>query len=393
MSAASPRSWDVIVVGAGPAGATAARRMAQHGLGVLLLEKSSHPRPKACGGGLTRKVRAHLDCDVSEAVESVVSSTRILFRGKHERSLTAASAAVEMVRRPCFDALLARRAVESGATLLEWAALHGLRRTNGRVEVETPRGSFRAPLVVGADGAASPTGRLSGLRANPRFGIALDVELVSRHPGAAGQETAAIFDLCVVPEGYAWSFPKRGILSIGVATARSKLSGIHDHLRRFRERHPELAGGEIIQRRGAPLPFWDERQPLGGEGVTLVGDAAGLVDPFSGEGIPHAIRSGAALAAFARDFVKGDQTALAGYDETIRREITEDFEYALRLSRFFFAHPRLAYFCGMRAPATAEHIAALVAGRTTYREIYRRARASLPGRTYRIARGWSRAWS
>ena len=384
--------WDAIVVGAGPGGSTAARALAQEGLGVLVIEKSEHPRPKACGGGLTGNVRQYLDFDVSEVVESFVTRTAFLFKGEHPMVLDPPSLAVEMVQRPRFDALLAEKAVEAGATLLARAPIKGLRRSSGGgpIEVETPRGTFTAPLVVGADGANTATGRLAGLRVDPVLGVALDADLEPA-PGAEDLSTTAVFDFGVVPNGYAWSFPKRGVHSIGVGTTHAKFPEIHEHLASFRMRHPALSGGRILHQRGAPLPFWTGHQPLDGDGVTLVGDAAGLVDPLSGEGISYAVRSGRMLAPFARDFVRGDRRALAGYDELVRREIASEFAYALRLANFFFAHPSFSYRFGIRNPWMSELFARMIAGQVRYHEIHDYARNTVPGRIFRMVRGVANA--
>ncbi|MBL4889888.1 MAG: geranylgeranyl reductase family protein, partial [Candidatus Lindowbacteria bacterium] len=231
---------EVIVVGTGPGGATAARRMAQKGRDVLILEKAELPRHKACGGGLTGNVAQHLDFDASETIENSISSTHFVFRGGQVLELNPAGLKVDMVHRNKFDYLLTQKAVEAGAILKEKTPLKRIRSENGKKIIETPNGEFTADIIIGADGAASTTARAVGLRKNAPFGTAIDADLEPPEEVYEEWKDKAIFDFGIIPHGYGWSFPKGKLFSVGVGTTNRKFKDGRQHLETLMARYPCL---------------------------------------------------------------------------------------------------------------------------------------------------------
>ena len=378
------KKFDAIVVGAGPAGSSAARRLCQLNRTVLLIDQAKFPREKACGGGLTGNVEKFLDFDISSVIETKVTSTLCVFRGKILKRLEPKGLNVSMIRRPKFDHLLAMKAKEAGAVFAENARLNKIMKSNGRYLVETTAGNFESSSVIGADGALSPTARVVGLRNKMKLGIAMEAEVLPRKEMLEKWQKLAIFDFGVVPKGYGWVFPKQNSFSIGVGTVENKFPDARKHLDDLIRRHECVRNPNGISIRSAPLPYWEKMQPLAENGVFLVGDAGGLVDPLSGEGISYAIRSGKTASEFINEFLNGVLNSDHGYTEEIERTIARNFEFAGKLASIFFRYPVATYILGVRSKIVNDIFARLISGKIDYSILYEEIRSSLPGRAYRL---------
>ena len=253
--------WDVIVAGAGPAGAMAAMRLAAAGVDVLVLDKARFPRDKPCGGGLTPKAFRQLDFDIGDLV--LHRANQLYLKGPHlaPTAIETPSEAVWMVNRREFDARLGQVARERGATVREGEGVIKIetgdpsaRYASGQAlaRVETDRGAYRARVVVGADGAESIVARQVGLRAdrNRRYtAFALEAETRVARDVLDG----ALVDYRM-PLGYGWIFPK------GEAMVRPLCDALHrakdaPSQHRRRERRPAIdsqfarAPGQVHRRK------------------------------------------------------------------------------------------------------------------------------------------------
>lgn len=375
--------YDAVVVGAGPGGATAARDLALKGLDVLIIEKFELPRHKACGGGLTGNVGKYLDFDISSTVENHVTKTLFLFNGKYKIDLTPKGLNVGMIHRNLFDKFLTDKAVEAGAELRTKTSLKNLVRDNDCWIVSTSDGELRARTIVGADGAASTTARKVGLRTEAKMGYSMDADI--KVPSEVYEEwkETAVFDFGIVPRGYGWSFPKGDVFSIGVGTTNQRFKDVKAQLDGLISRHECLREYSEIEKRAAPLPFWTHHEPLARDGVFLVGDAAGLVDPLSGEGISYAVRSAHSAADCIDSYLNGEPNQEQAYSDRIYQEITRGFEMALRMGDIFFSHPVICFLLGVRSQKVNDIFARLISGEIDYVQVYNEVAASLPGRCYR----------
>ncbi len=342
-------SIDVAVVGAGPAGSVLARRLAAAGREVLLLEAKKLPRHKTCAGGLPPRAVRALGLDgIAGIARGRIREVALdgAWNGRHVIGLAPMAPpgagpdgfGALVVERAELDALLARAAVAAGAGLLEKCRCRQVRRTRKGFELETSRGLIRAWVVCACDGARSLVGRDLGFAPNAH-GLCLET-LVPAAPGLdAVARGRAVLDIAAIRHGYAWAFPRRDGFSVGTGSFFTQ--GLPARLRQvladFIRRTPELdaaAAGECTVR-GCLLPAYTGPKPFYAmDNAYIAGDAAGLVDPLTGEGIYHAAR-GAAHAAAA---ILENRPEL--YGELLHSDLVPELEKTRRLSRQLGLAPR-----------------------------------------------------
>jgi geranylgeranyl reductase family protein len=365
---------DVAVVGGGPAGASAARVLAEGGARVVILEKHALPRYKTCGGGLVGRILPMLPPAAHAAIERSCHTAELNFLDEGLAFSTRRSRPiVSMVMRDRFDAALVDAARAAGAEVRDRCeARHVTARAEG-VEIATAAGPITARFLVVADGATSPTATKLGWRHTYRRAPALEAEVSVPAPVLARFADVARFDFGVIPAGYGWVFPKRAHLSIGVATSRRGGVNLHDVLARYLAAL-DLGPLEHVEQHGFFIPLNPRRDGVARDRVLLTGDAAGLADPLTGEGITAALESGAMAAraildgaGVARRVAKRYEQALA----PLRREL----RVGRALARVFYDWPpaRRALFrsCGQ---SLSEGVTDVLMGDSAYAGILTRPR-------------------
>jgi menaquinone-9 beta-reductase len=342
---------DVIVVGAGPAGSTTAYYLAQAGLDVLLLEKSRFPREKVCGDGLTpRGVKAlvAMGISVSERDGWVRNKgLRVIGAGKRlELPWPELSSypGYGLVRpRTDLDQMLARRAQQAGARLLEGVTVTGPVRDDrtGRITAvmakpadEDGERAYRGRIIVAADGNSSRLSVAMGLRKRDDrpLGVAVRTYYQSpRHDDDYLESWLDLWDGDRLLPGYGWIFGMGdGTSNVGLGLLNTSAAfghtDYHALLRKWLAGMPAEWGFTEENRtqpvRGAALPMGFNRTPHYHQGLLLVGDAGGMVNPFNGEGIAYAMESGEILArtiaqALARARPAETERVLAGYPRAL----------------------------------------------------------------------------
>ena len=330
------KRFDVIVVGAGPAGSTAAYRLATAGASVLLVDKARFPRDKPCGGGLTTRAVRQLPFSVMPVVEDVVHAFELRLGYKRSFERASDEPLCLMTQRRRLDHFLVEQAQEAGAEF----------RDGTRMTLE--EADRLADVVIGADGVNGITARAVG--ADFGHGVALE----GNAPLDACYRGKLVLELGVVPGGYGWVFPKGDHVNFGVGGWESEGPRLRDHLRRLCAEHG-ADHTQLQQLRGYRLPFRRAGSTVTGNRLLLIGDAAGLVDPLSGDGMYEAFVSGR-LAA---------EAVLAGELETYAPRVLAELsplhaaswtaKYAL--DRF----PRMTFTIA-RAPLAWSVISRLVRG-------------------------------
>jgi geranylgeranyl reductase family protein len=347
--------YDTVIVGAGPAGATAGYLLAKAGLRVLILDKKRFPRPKLCGGLITWKTVQLLKQIFGSNVETLKTAKVIAHKSgryavcSHDnRSIVGnLEFPFHFVNRRRYDSVWLERARSAGAKLIAPAAVSS-------IDVEKPMvatrdgGRYYGRFILGADGALSRVKsaliRQGCLNPQTRPGLARAIEVVVPQEKAAGLPDYPRIYYGYVPRGYAWTFPGPGYQLMGIAGLRSKSSGsLLTALQRLAA-SLSISIPTDARLQAAPLPYGNFLKKPGWRNILLLGDAGGLVDPLLGEGIFHAHRS-AQLAAGAIIASSQDHSdALEHYGDALARLIIPDLRYARAGRNMVYALPKKWYY-------------------------------------------------
>lgn len=352
---------DVAVVGAGPAGAWAAERLARGGARVTIFDPT-HPREKPCGGGVTGRALALVADSVDAASFPLTAVDSARFTGPRDVLVPLDGGALVVASRAAFDLAMLDAAVRAGATL-ERTRVRDVTIDAGGVRLDTDGGSRRASFVVGADGATSLV-RRRVTRPFRRDQLSIATGVFAR--GVTSREI--VIEFAADPPGYLWSFPRPDHLAIGICAAAD--AGVTSGDLRARAvawtQRAGVAPGVRLDAYSWPIPTLDARDyeclATAGPRWALVGDAAGLVDPITREGIYFAIASGAWLAdALLRE-------KAGAYRERVEDEAAPELARAARFKAAFFrpAFTRLLVGALRRSAAIRSVMADLIAGRQSY---------------------------
>jgi geranylgeranyl reductase family protein len=365
--------FDVAIVGAGPAGCWAAYRLARQGARVALVD-DSHPREKPCGGGVTGRaldlVRdaidlsrvSAVDIDTATFVDGTRSATmRLVHAGGHGPQLAVAS-------RRDFDGAILEAAVSAGATHVAARAID-VHRANGGWAITTRGDTVSCGWLVGADGPNSLV-RRRVFRPFRREDLSIAAGYFVH--GTSSQEITVVFEH--EPAGYLWSFPRHDHLAVGVgaqADGTSSAALLALAAAWIRKNVPQE--GVRLARYSWPIPSLDaaalDREQPAGNKWMLIGDAGGLVDPITREGIYFALASAEAAAASL-----AEGAVPLRYAERIRDTIHDELRRAARLKPRFFERrfTSLLVHGLQRSPRIQAVMADLVAGQQPYRGLRRR---------------------
>jgi geranylgeranyl reductase family protein len=365
-------TYDVLIVGAGPAGSWTGFRLARAGVRVAILD-GSHPREKPCGGGITGRALELVRSGLGPAAIQSVRVGGAAFTHKSRRAQVELNAEdlgyppLVVASRRDFDGALLGAAIEAGA-VHHPVRVTAVSPTGRGWRVGTREDVYEAAWIIGADGVNSLVRRSV---AQPFSRADLSIATGYFVHGRSSRDIVVAFE--DDPPGYLWSFPRPDHLAVGICAQadRTTPSALREHVDRWIARH---ASGTRLERYNWPIPSLGERALAGecsaGPGWMLVGDAAGLVDPITREGIYFALRS---ANAACDALVEGTNVA-AVYLDRVRTEIHGELVRAARLKSRFF-QPR---FIGLLVSALGRSVrvrgvmADLVAGRQTYEGLRRR---------------------
>jgi geranylgeranyl reductase family protein len=339
-------TYDVGIVGGGPAGSTAAFRLARAGARVLLVDKATFPRDKPCGGGVTVRAARLLPFSLDPVVEDRVDRLECGLRYGNRFVRHAREPLALMTQRKRLDHFLLQKAADAGVEVREGVTVDAR--------------ELDARLVIGADGCNGTSAKQLGLGGDIVHGVALE----ANYPHDARYAGAMVLEIGVIRGGYGWIFPKGDHVNVGVGGNESEGPRLRVELRRMCEEYgvdPDSA----TETRGYRLPLRRPSSVLARGTTAVIGDAAGLVDPFSGDGMYEAFLSAQLVSEAALDVLAGRADGLEPYAAAVARRITPLTAAGWAAKRAFERFPRTTYALA-RLPITFRALEKLLRGEISH---------------------------
>ena len=381
--------FDVAVVGGGPAGSVTAYRLADAGAHVLLVDKATFPRDKPCGGGVTGRAARLLPFSIAPVVEHEVDKLSVrLNYGKTRVDRTAGAPLAYMTQRKRLDHFLLDRAAEAGADVRDNVCVTDVRENGLAVDGR----EISARVVIGADGCNGSAAKALGLAHERSHGVALE----ANYPYDERFANTMLVEITAVRGGYGWIFPKGDHINLGVGGNESEGPKLREQLQKLCESY-DVDPASATGTRGYRLPMRHPGSRLARGTAAVVGDAAGLVDPFSGDGMYEAFLSSQLVTDAALEVLAGRAETLEPYEDAVARKISPLTAAGWGAKTAFERFPRTT-FAIARLPVTFRVLEKLLRGelghpgaasgldKAAIRLIYAVARrAGDPGRAYRPA--------
>lgn len=346
--------YDVIIVGAGPAGASAALEFAGSGMHVLVVEKEVLPRQKPCGGAMPPSVEKLLNIDISKVVKNRTKILKLYHNYEDEVTKeTFGKGAPLLVDRKEFDIFLLEQALLKGSgniEVLDKCSVVSINEMDEQVCIVLENGKeLKTKYLIAADGALGKIASAINLMKERRFAPTLDAEITTNGEYYDKHADTIIMNYFCLAHGYGWIFPKeKNHFSCGVGSWEKSLNlrtALHDFIARS---FPENSI-QKIEVSGYPIPVYNGTQQIATNRVLLTGDAAALVDPVSGEGIRFALHSGKIAAAVIIKALMGNielssRYVSKEYQKVIDEEIGKELKFKLSFeSLAFHSSPALYY--------------------------------------------------
>lgn len=328
--------FDVAVIGSGPSGASTAFHLAKKGISTVLIEKEKLPRYKTCGGGFVYRGRRNLPFDISSVVEREFHTVDIFLGNTLHFKTEREDPTITMIMRDSFDNLIVEEAKKQGINLLEENKLTDITFDGDNAILTTDKTQLTAKFVVAADGALSPTAKMAGWTEETRKLIpALEYEIEVPEEDFNRLKDQVRFDIDAIPYGYAWNFPKKNHLSVGVASTKKA----RINLKKYYQEYLETIGIKTIlkeSQHGFQIPIAPRTDGFIKNNVFLIGDAAGFADPITAEGISNAIYSGVLVAEAISESDLSLQKATELYNNKLNEKLIPEIKTGLWLAKWFY---------------------------------------------------------
>lgn len=360
--------YDAIVVGAGPAGSTAARHLARGGGRVLLLDKARFPRDKPCGGGITFRADMANDLDFSSVTEQEIYGVRVSANLGPRFDRKSPKLLARMTRRRCLDEFLATAAAAAGAEFRDGCPVREIELDGAMAQVRAGRDVAKAPVLVGCDGVNGQTARAMGLVPAGEHAVTWEADYPADDALMERWRRFIGLDLGGIPGGYGWVFPKGDHLNIGLGGWKRVGPTLRARLSRFCAYYG-LDESRLHGHRGYQLPLRRDDEPVVRGPAMLAGDAAALIDPLSGEGIWAAFVSGRLAAEAATRYLGGEAADLGGYQRALDAEMREEILVSRRLMALFQRVPSFSVLMLKYNGLLWRYLTEIMRGEITYPDL------------------------
>ncbi len=370
-------SYDVIVVGLGPGGSTAALELSKAGLSVLALDQAKFPRYKPCGGCLSIRIDRILDPDFHKLIEREIFGATIKFSDGKTIHIRSEEPVAYMIMRDRFDQFLLQKVKNAGVWVREGERATAIIENEEVVKVKTPAGTYKGRYLIGADGVNSIVGRSLGFYQKRLKAVLVEGEINIKEIGLHGLDDEAMIEFGSISYGYGWIFPKADHLSIGVGGIGPGAKGTKMAYQKFMDRYDVFDEGPSGKQYGYSLPVSFKKRRLTSKRTILIGDAAGLVDPFLGEGIYYAVRSGQLAAQQIGLACSGRVPDLLMYQKNIDGEIYAEFSAARKITYIAHMFPRLFEIGVDHYPEILKLFFDVLRGKMSYQGLWRETKGEL----------------
>lgn len=332
--------YDLIVIGGGPAGASAGQCAAALGLKVLLFEKEKFPRYKPCGGALSEQALSYIGGIPDSLVENEIYGARVKYNNETVEVVKNQRVAI-LTSRDRFDNYLLEKAKVAGTEVRNQKVIN-FSEEDDYVRVTTKRGESLAHFLIIAEGAhGNLKYKIRGRDNNTQRGTCLVTEVqFTGHKGKLPKKI--IVEFGITHMGYGWVFPHKEYYSVGIGGISSQLK---DAKKKFNDYlvSNELSSGSSAHKRHL-IPVGNLKRNLTGKRTFLCGDAGGFIDTLLGEGIAYAIRSGQIAAEQISNMVKNNyKVDMKIYEKACRKEFNENLKYSFILSKYMHSYPNLFF--------------------------------------------------
>ncbi len=344
--------------------------LARDGIKTLILEKETLPRYKACGGGITLRTAKSIGFDLQPIIVDTIKTVSLTYKMKPGITRNSPAPLAYMTNRADLDYYLLKQAVESGCTLRENHKVSRLEPGSSGMAVIGQNGRFEGHIVVGADGANGIVGRSVNQPGHLRWDVCIEDEIEVSPADMERWRGRVQLDLGSIPYGYGWVFPKNDHLSVGVAGNQWAGKAVHRYHAQF-SAHLEKTNPNprLIRHTGHRLPIRRKGAPIVGDGVLLIGDAAGLTEPLSGEGIYYAVRSAQIAAKAIKDYLGNASPGLQPYEQAIDSELMPAIQRAKAYVWMFNRAPHFFFDLLTRRELLWRATCRLLGGETDYVKI------------------------
>ncbi|MGG5255169.1 NAD(P)/FAD-dependent oxidoreductase [Neobacillus sp. SM06] len=370
--------YDCIIVGSGPAGSSLAASLAKQGIDVLVLEKAALPRYKVCGGGVTKRALLKMPVDISSVLRDTIDTFELSLNGNNSKQFKYKNPIVYSVMRDELDYLLANHAVNNGTKLQTKTVVQRVEELADQVIVKTDNEEYFARYVIGADGVNSLVARQSGLVTKRRTAAAFECEIFADKEALEKYRHCIAIDYGIIPFGYGWIFPKGDHLSVGIGSYLYSHKQLTSHLERYIELN--RLNSNSVKIKGSFLSAGGIQDHLQTSRIALIGDAAGLVEPFGGEGIYYALWSGELLAERIKETLRGEGESFSRYQADVDELILPEMQLIDRIANLFYQNTNHIHQLITLFPFLTKAGFEVLEGGSSYMSLYQKIK-KLMGRT------------